>query len=723
MCETCRSTYTSAWALLQHAQKEHGMKIYTSPVSSGGQHHQSSSGLTTGTVSAIDSVLTSPPGSSREHRAMSTGSGGSASPYPLHTSNPFSSPFRLPLDSRVSHPTSLSPFSRPPNFDFDLINDYRLRPQLLARGLEHSSFTHGPFDHTHISPALETHFDFYSKRLKQLASAPATPQTKSQHLSVAATTSPSKSESPPQKTLSASSARESGLTSTLSLPPKPKACEFCGKRFRFQSNLVVHRRSHTGEKPYKCPQCLHACTQQSKLKRHMKTHSNKAEEEASPSAAVNHKEDEGDDNDEDDDEGEEECEEENGVDEEMNEDEREDEKRVKESKNRGELAPDSEEIDHDAKRIKLEEGNAEDKGEEDSSLSDVSKSKPSESLLSEVMKKTGLNDVQTYSEAYKAALAESRENGRIKNEDNAMDDLDCDETASPKSGVKRELESEMDSDKEDHKENPFQEERDLLNKSVKRETSTPTSWSSGIETLASNNIDSAASSVYSRLHHSWFHADNPMRLFYSAYPPRLPSAHDLTLNPESHNGLNLSPSVASTSSALKSDGQGVPGVFKSSLTSSAAQAHSTSSSSSSPTGSLVLPNNGSSSVTPPRKESKRNDTCEFCGKVFKNCSNLTVHRRSHTGEKPYKCNLCSYACAQSSKLTRHMKTHGRQGKDVYTCKFCSMPFSVPSTLEKHMRKCVENRNARLILATDAGDHSSESNGEVIGQPDSAADVY
>lgn len=83
----------------------------------------------------------------------------------------------------------------------------------------------------------------------------------------------------------------------------------------------------------------------------------------------------------------------------------------------------------------------------------------------------------------------------------------------------------------------------------------------------------------------------------------------------------------------------------------------------------------------------RNDTCEFCGKVFKNCSNLTVHRRSHTGEKPYKCQMCSYSCAQSSKLTRHMKTHRRIGKDIYKCRFCEMPFSVASTLEKHMRKC------------------------------------
>ena len=83
----------------------------------------------------------------------------------------------------------------------------------------------------------------------------------------------------------------------------------------------------------------------------------------------------------------------------------------------------------------------------------------------------------------------------------------------------------------------------------------------------------------------------------------------------------------------------------------------------------------------------RNDTCEYCGKVFKNCSNLTVHRRSHTGEKPYRCELCPYSCAQSSKLTRHMKTHGRMGKDIMKCRLCDMPFSIPSTLEKHMRKC------------------------------------
>ena len=107
---------------------------------------------------------------------------------------------------------------------------------------------------------------------------------------------------------------------------------------------------------------------------------------------------------------------------------------------------------------------------------------------------------------------------------------------------------------------------------------------------------------------------------------------------------------------------------------------------------------------------RRNDTCEYCGKVFKNCSNLTVHRRSHTGEKPYRCEICAYACAQSSKLTRHMKTHGGSGRvglstvqpydrgplvasaaaaitpgGAYRCRFCDVPFGQLSSLDRHIR--------------------------------------
>uniref|UniRef100_A0A8C2MAN2 Zinc finger protein 296 n=1 Tax=Cricetulus griseus TaxID=10029 RepID=A0A8C2MAN2_CRIGR len=92
--------------------------------------------------------------------------------------------------------------------------------------------------------------------------------------------------------------------------------------------------------------------------------------------------------------------------------------------------------------------------------------------------------------------------------------------------------------------------------------------------------------------------------------------------------------------------------------------------------------------TTPRKTPKSTGpggTCEFCGKHFANISNLTVHRRSHTGERPYACDQCSYACAQSSKLKRHQRMHGAgPGSTRFKCPRCFVPFGLQATLDKHL---------------------------------------
>ncbi|XP_077409472.1 zinc finger protein 217 [Vanacampus margaritifer] len=56
----------------------------------------------------------------------------------------------------------------------------------------------------------------------------------------------------------------------------------------------------------------------------------------------------------------------------------------------------------------------------------------------------------------------------------------------------------------------------------------------------------------------------------------------------------------------------------------------------------------------------RSKRCSYCGKSFRTSYYLTVHLRTHTGEKPYKCIYCDYAAAQRTPLKCHME---RRHKD------------------------------------------------------------
>ena len=50
------------------------------------------------------------------------------------------------------------------------------------------------------------------------------------------------------------------------------SCDKCKLRFKWLSNLKVHKRIHTGEIPYSCEICKKSFNQSSNLKRHIRIH-------------------------------------------------------------------------------------------------------------------------------------------------------------------------------------------------------------------------------------------------------------------------------------------------------------------------------------------------------------------------------------------------------------------------------------------------------------------
>ncbi|CAG9574341.1 unnamed protein product [Danaus chrysippus] len=54
----------------------------------------------------------------------------------------------------------------------------------------------------------------------------------------------------------------------------------------------------------------------------------------------------------------------------------------------------------------------------------------------------------------------------------------------------------------------------------------------------------------------------------------------------------------------------------------------------------------------------------------------------HTGERPYKCNVCPQRCISSSNLRAHQQRH--LGLKVHECTICNKKFGYKISLKEHM---------------------------------------
>lgn len=87
--------------------------------------------------------------------------------------------------------------------------------------------------------------------------------------------------------------------------------------------------------------------------------------------------------------------------------------------------------------------------------------------------------------------------------------------------------------------------------------------------------------------------------------------------------------------------------------------------------------------------------CDICGAKFGFNSNLIDHKRTHTGDRPYRCEMCGKGFAQTSTLYLHIRSiHTNERPHI--CQTCGKGFTKPAEVRRHELVHIPNREKKFV---------------------------